>query len=135
MRYTNSHYITCWTARIFSDIKLQLTRFILGETWVNSWGDIFERRVIVTLSIWPYIGRKLIEPDWRSERSQKLIWPDRRWRFDLICSSKLIKSDQWSEKPRQLIRSDRLLLQLSRGHSDGQWLRPMFIPYFTVIYL
>jgi len=25
----------------------------------------------------------LIEPDRRSERSQKLIWPDRRWRSDL----------------------------------------------------
>jgi len=63
-------------------------------------------------------------------RIQKLIWPDRRWRSDLICSSKFIKSDRRSEKPRQLIRSDQLL-QLPRGHSDGHWLRPVYIHYFA----
>jgi len=81
----------------------------------------------------------LIEPDQRSERSQKLIGPDWQWRSDLICSSKLIKSDRQSEKKTELIRSDRpvvqLLLQLPRRYSDGHWLRPVFIPYFTFIYL
>jgi len=61
--------------------------------------------------------------------------PDRQWRSDHICNSKLIKSDRRSQKPRQLIWSDRVLLQLPRNHSNGHWLRPMFIHYFTIIYL
>ena len=38
--------------------------------------------------IWPQILRKLIEPDRRSEQSQKLIWPDRRWQSSSSSSSK-----------------------------------------------
>jgi len=77
-------------------------------------------------------GRKLIEPDQRSERSQKLIWPDRRWQSDLMCGSKLIKSDWRSEKPRQLIQLDWLFLQLPRGHSDRHWLKAYIYSLFYI---
>jgi len=33
---------------------------------------------------------KLIGPDRRTERFQKLIWPDWQWRSDLISSAELI---------------------------------------------
>jgi len=52
--------------------------------------------------------------------------PDRRWRSDLICSSKWIKSDRRSEKnPDNWYgqNSDRILLQLPRGHSDRHWFK------------
>jgi len=80
-----------------------------------------------------------MEPDWLSERSKKFIWPDWRWRSDLICSSKsiiLIKSGQRSEKPSLLIWSDGPVLQFPIGYSDGNWLRPIvYSHYITFIYL
>ena len=59
--------------------------------WMCGWGYRACKMQRIHKGQWySQIGRRLIEPDRRSERSQKLIWPDRQWRSDFICSSKLI---------------------------------------------